>query len=532
MMSEQQGNFDKTTPMPAGGTSGSHVNHVGTTVSGRYQVQQLVGQGGMGALYAAQHVEIGRKVAVKILHPDFRVSEDIFLRFKQEATLAATLSHTNICSVFDFGKLEDGTPYLIMDLLEGTTLADLIAQEGRLEPRRATRIFAQICDALTHAHKKGVAHRDLKPSNIMIENDEGIELAKIVDFGIAKSLEKDAPQLTAAHETIGSPYYMSPEQCQAGPIDHRTDIYSLGCLMYETLTGRTPFRASNALQMMYSHVHNEPDLMSEVAPGSDIPPALEQVVLKAMRKKPEERFQTAEELKQAAFTSVGAKTLDCLVDAAAYRTQTARAISKNQNGSGSAGAKSKKPLIIAAVSLLLLGVAGAVGVSNSDNIALMLDGRAPGYIYNGDDNAPYEWTLKDVSNPSVQAVFLGQAHDTPRSHDNDTSIMGHVTVRVTQKHPEVILVLSSHAQVEWNIVKDPGTKVQKVLLSQCYGQSRVKGVPAADVQQIKHVSMMLSQNEDLANYSYFGEFNDEVKRASKLPINRLQYASQLKAFEI
>ncbi|MBX3153445.1 serine/threonine protein kinase [Candidatus Obscuribacterales bacterium] len=529
----QDQSFDKTTPMPAGGgTSGAYVTHIGTTI-GRYQIQKLVGTGGMGALFAAEHVEIGRKVAIQVLHPDFRVSEDIFARFKQEATLAASLSHTNVCPVFDFGRLEDGTPYLIMDLLEGLTLADLIAREGMLEPRRAVRIFAQICDALSHAHKKGVAHRDLKPSNIMIENDDGIELAKIVDFGIAKSLEKNAPQLTAAHETIGSPYYMSPEQCQAGPIDHRTDIYSLGCLMYETLTGRTPFRAQNALQMMYAHVHNEPEPMNEIAPSAGIPPALEQVVLKAMRKNPDERWQTAEELKVAAFTSVGAKTLDCLVDAAAYRTQSGKPIAKIDSSS-STPSKSKKPLILAGISVLLLGVVGAVGMSNSESIQLLMDGRQPGYIYNGDDNAPTTWVNKNyISNPAVQAVYLGQAHDTPRSEDNNPNIMGHVTVKLTPKFPNSILVLSSHAQVEWNIVKAPGTKINKVYVDQTYGKSRVKGVPPEDVVQLTHVPMSLLSADDPTSDSGFVAWNEEVKKATDgKQIHTLQVAQQLKAFEL
>lgn len=561
MSDTQDSSFEKTisTSSTNSGGATSTVDYIGSTISGRYQVQTLVGRGGMGALYAAQHVDIGRKVAIKVLHPEFRVSEDIFARFKQEATLAATLQHANICSVYDFGKLDDGTPYLIMDLLQGLTLADMITREGRIEPRRAVRIFAQICDALTHAHKKGVAHRDLKPSNIMIENEDGIELAKIVDFGIAKSLEKDAPHLTATHEAIGSPYYMSPEQCQAGPIDHRTDIYSLGCLMYETLTGRTPFKASNALQMMFAHVHNDPEALNSVAPAAEIPGELELVVLKAMAKNPDDRFQTADDLKQAAFTAVGAKTLDCLVDAAKYReyfgdtmSKAGGALSKSgaasskgggssKNGgeisnspeaqTGGQAPSSKKPLIFAAAAIALMGIVGAIAFANQESIALMLDGRKPGYIYNGDD-APVHWSLPNVSDPQVHAVYVSQAHDTPRSHDNDTSIMGHVTVHVTQRHPNVILVLNSNAQIEWKIVREPGTKVQKVLVTSSYGKSEVKGVPVGDVERIKSVSLSLSEGENLMENSYFVEFFNEVEKACGKKIAGMTYASQVKAVEI
>jgi len=545
-MADEEDLYAKTTlsSTPSGAQSGSYMHVVGTTVGGRYQVQKLVGQGGMGALYAAEHIDIGRKVAIKVLNRDFRVSDDIFLRFKNEAKLAATLNHNNICSVYDFGKLDDGTPYLVMDLLQGKTLSHMITKDGRLEPNLTVRMIAQVCDGLTHAHSRDVVHRDLKPSNIMVEETEQGEIAKIVDFGIAKSLEVNAPSLTATHETIGSPYYMSPEQCQAQPVDRRTDIYSLGCLMYECLAGRPPFQASNALQMMYSHVNSQPDPFSVTVPDAVIPDKLEAVILKAMAKNPADRYQATEDLKQAAFDAVGAKSIDCLAvnpESEAFRKKLAE-LEKAKGGAvaaatvGGAVSKTKnKPLILGIVATLLVGAVAFAAV-NAENIQLLMDGRRPGYVYNGDENRPLIFQCNAVSNPQVHMFYLGQAHDTPRSQDNNPEFMGHATVIVSKATPSVILVLGSSAQIEWNIVKEPGTKVEKVIVFSVFNKSQVKGVPETIVERIttrnenESFALMLLEGEDLFKCSNFKYIADRVKDATGKPINTLQYAGQIKEF--
>lgn len=525
--------------------SGQLRDYTGMTLSGRYEISKLVGQGGMGALYAGQHVEIGRKVAIKVLHKDFRVSDDVFLRFKQEASLAATLTHHNICSVYDFGKLDDGTPYLVMDLLQGKTLSAVLESEGRLGVRRAVRIIAHICDALTHAHAKSVVHRDLKPSNIMLDGEPPDEMPKIVDFGIAKSLQTDAPKLTATHETIGSPYYMSPEQCQALEVDHRTDIYSLGCLMYECLTGRSPFKAASALQTMYLHVHSQPEPFKDVVPDATIPPELEEVVLKAMHKDPAERYQTADEMKNAAFAAVGAVSFDCLLidpNSEQFKKQLAAMSQAKKNARAADPQEKKKRFLVPALAAVAAATGLVVfGFANQADIELILDGRKPGEIYNGDDARPLRWDLKNRTTPQVHAVYLGQGHDTPRSKDNDESIMGHATVRVTGRTPEAILILASHAQIEWKVVAAPGTKIEKILIYSTYGHPRVKGVPQDIVKTIEPVSFSLLEGENLQEYGNFAVLNkevgealgDSVKGADRDHlINTFQYAQQLKEFEI
>ncbi|MDZ4836240.1 MAG: serine/threonine-protein kinase [Candidatus Melainabacteria bacterium] len=523
-----------------GNPAKNNVDYTGHTLSNRYEIVRLVGQGGMGSLYAGHHVDIKRKVAVKVLHKDFHCSEEVFLRFKQEATLAATLQHQNICSVYDFGRTDDGAPYLIMDLLEGKTLSEILETEKRLTPRRAVRIVAHICEALSHAHSKGIVHRDMKPSNVIVQGEGTAETSKIVDFGIAKSLQEDALRLTATHETIGSPYYMSPEQCQALPIDHRTDIYSLGCVLYELVTGKTPFKASTALQTMYSHVHTEPESFKLVVSDTEIPAMLEEVVFKAMRKDPDDRFQTAEEFKHAAFAAVGAMSHDCLMQEYTNAPSVKNdAVSKPKREVSTIREKSKfKPVVLALGAVALLGL-GIYGVMHQEDIALIMDGRIPGEIYNGDDAKPEIWTMPTITNPAVFAVYLGQAHDTPRSKDNDLTIMGHARVRVTNETPDVNLVLLSHAQTDWKIDTAPGAQVRNVILGSTYGKSQVKGIPADRIKYIELEGFNPIGSTDVQKDDSFLALNKKVAEAleKNLPgngfiIHSLQAAQQLKEFQI
>lgn len=530
-------------PSLAGGDApGEASSLVGTQVGGKYEVLKMLGRGGMGKVYAGRHIEIGRKVAIKVLDRDFRKNEAPYLRFKQEARLAATLSHSNICSVYDFGELADGTPYLVMDLLEGKTLGEIRVEQKRIEWQRAVNICSQLCDALSHAHSKQVLHRDLKPSNIVIQHEGANEQAKIVDFGIAKSLQEDAPALTATHESIGTPYYMSPEQCKSQKVDHRSDIYSLGCLMYEILTGRPPF-LGDTLQIMFAHVATDPEPFNKVVPEADIPAHLQSAILKAMRKSPDERYQTADEMKQhiLPFASGNANAIVEHAPPASLLKEETEA-SQAKLPSAVRKGKSQKLLIPLVVATLAIGIT-ALGFANREGVIQIMDGRRPGEIYNADDPRPLRWKLPTITNPQVHAIYLGQAHDTPRSKDNDLSIMGHVTVRVTNRTPIAILALASHAQVEWNIVADPGTRIEKVILYSTYGRSQAKGVLGNRIVWVKpeeSISFYLSdQNSSLAEEGAFKKLNREVAaavgdqiKAGDQPINTFQYAQQLKEFEI
>lgn len=274
---------------------------IGKTFADRYVIESVLGLGGMSIVYKATHKLMNRTVAIKMLKR--KMLEEVMLleRFKVEAQAASSLNHQNIITIYDFGVTSDSEPYLVMDCLEGESLKDEIDAKGALPVSRAVSIFKQICDGLDAAHKKGIIHRDLKPANVvLLENDDGSVHVKLVDFGIAKVLPQEgqqAQQLTQTGEVFGSPIYMSPEQCLGKVLDTRSDLYGLGCLMYETLTGKPPFLGTSFLETMNKHVGETPKPMSEIAPNANIPAELEAIVLQCMAKVPEERFTSAGELR-------------------------------------------------------------------------------------------------------------------------------------------------------------------------------------------------------------------------------------------
>lgn len=263
----------------------------------------------MSSVYKAQNLVLNRTVAIKILSGNRNLNEQSLMRFQQEARAASQLDHPGIVKVHDFSVSTDQTPYMVMDYVEGNSISELIANEGPMDSYRAIDLVLQACDALGHAHLKNVVHRDLKPSNIMVtQQKDGSELAKIVDFGVAKFLEEEhasSPQLTRTGEVFGSPLYMSPEQCLGKKVDARSDIYSLACVLYEELTGMPPFRSNNLLATMQMHIADPPPELTKER--SDLPngPRLSSLLLTALAKNPDQRFQTMHEfagaLKEAAL---------------------------------------------------------------------------------------------------------------------------------------------------------------------------------------------------------------------------------------
>jgi eukaryotic-like serine/threonine-protein kinase len=267
---------------------------LGTKVAEKYEVLSEVGHGGMSIVYKARHELMDRIVAIKMLQAALVNDQTSIKRFQQEAQAASCLTHPNVIAVHDYGLAPSGQPYLVMDFLQGESLADVIKRDNHVEGVRAANIFIQACDALEHAHQKGVLHRDLKSGNIMLTEFEGHQdVVKVVDFGIAKLMPNSGKQiqnLTQTGEIFGSPIYMSPEQCLGQQLDSRSDIYSMGTMLYEALTGLPPLMGDTIIDTMQMHVSTKPQPFTAVRPDLKIPPELERICFRAVEKKQDDRF--------------------------------------------------------------------------------------------------------------------------------------------------------------------------------------------------------------------------------------------------
>lgn len=289
---------------------------LGQMLDGRYRLESVLGRGGMGVVYRATHIHLDTQCAVKVLHPELVSNQAAIERFRREARAAGRIQHPNAIQVTDFGVAQDGVVYLVMEMVQGDTLRDVLKKEKKIVPARAIEMMLQVCAAVHEAHEKGVIHRDLKPDNIILQAGTMPERLKVLDFGIAKLREREASgesrvlgeaprefekTLTEAGMLIGTPQYMSPEQCRAKKLDPRSDIYSLGVIAYEMLGGRLPFTGETPIEVVLKHIKELPPPLREVNP--EISPALEGVVMRSLEKDANARQSTtaefAEELKAA-----------------------------------------------------------------------------------------------------------------------------------------------------------------------------------------------------------------------------------------
>lgn len=340
---------------------------IGTTLADKYQILEKLGSGGMGLVYKAKHLLMKRLVAIKLMLPQFAASATALKRFRQEAQAASHLNHPNILKVYDFGVTPQGLPYLVMDLLEGTNLSAELTKHNYLPLERALKIFVQTCAALYHAHQKGVIHRDLKPGNIMLVDYDGqSDVVQIVDFGMAKILSEmdgENEELTKTGEVFGSPMYMSPEQCMGRELDGRSDIYSLGCVMYRTLTGRPAVAGASAMECFNKHATALPAPFAEVAPELMLPPSLEAIIFKAMAKEVHERQDSMAQLREELLAELGQAEISGSMPA---NSQSPQQLSTSQSGSSSASISSNSSASTDAVINASNSVAGA-GAGDSDN---------------------------------------------------------------------------------------------------------------------------------------------------------------------
>jgi len=273
---------------------------LGRVLSERYRILSKLGEGGMGVVYLAEHVVIEKKIALKVLFPDLTRRADLVQRFMQEAKSASRIGHENVIDITDFGQSPEGYVFIAMEYLSGQDLGQLLKATGPMPWSRAQPLVLQMVKALRAAHERGIIHRDMKPENIFVlPRDDGREFIKVLDFGIAKvmGLDEEAPRLTRTGMIFGTPEYMSPEQAQGQRVDHRVDIYAVGCIMYHILTGGVPFKADSFMGILSKHMMEAPEPPRARNPSID--PAVELIILKAMEKDPARRFQTMLEFVQA-----------------------------------------------------------------------------------------------------------------------------------------------------------------------------------------------------------------------------------------
>src|SRR5215472_13759232 len=273
-------------------------------LNGQFQILQKIGSGGMGAVYKALQPEMNRMVGVKILHPKLANRKDLVSRFRREARAMSQLTHPNTVKVFLYGELDDGSLYIVMEFLEGKNLNQTVRAEGPFPVERALPVLIQVCGALDEAHKAGIIHRDLKPENIFLVQSAGLkDYPKVLDFGLAKVGERQMRPgsviLTQEGMVFGTPEFMSPEQAQGRALTPGSDVYSLAVILYEVLTSKLPFDAKNAMDYIQLHVTGRPVPLNQRVPGKTFPPLLEQVIHRALGKRPEDRFASAAEFATA-----------------------------------------------------------------------------------------------------------------------------------------------------------------------------------------------------------------------------------------
>lgn len=345
---------------------------VGTTLAGKYEILSVVGHGGMGVVYKARDALMERFVAIKMLKAQLISDSMSVKRFHQEGRAASRINHPHVITVHEFAISPSGQPFIVMDFLEGTSLAQVIKNDGQVGVERTVKILAQACDALNHAHRHGVVHRDLKPSNIVLINYDGEkDFVKVVDFGVAKLITgagQDLQRLTQAGEVCGSPVYMSPEQCQGDELDPRSDIYSMGVVIYETLTGKLPLIGQTMVETMSKHITDTAPPFNEARPDLYIPERLEAVVFKALSKEQNARHNSMAQLKQDLELAIPKPGRSQVLRSIPPETGSTSGSSKDQQ-------KPSRTLLKATAAIIALVLCGVILVKWMHNMSTLVKAR-------------------------------------------------------------------------------------------------------------------------------------------------------------
>jgi eukaryotic-like serine/threonine-protein kinase len=373
-----------------------------TVLGERYEIGGVLGRGGMAEVHRGRDLRLGREVAVKVLRSDLARDPSFQVRFRREAQAAASLNHPAIVAVYDTGEdrtANGATPYIVMEYVEGETLRDVLRREGHLAPERAMSLAADICGALDFSHRNGIVHRDVKPGNVMITPQGTV---KVMDFGIARAVSDSAATMTSTAAVIGTAQYLSPEQARGESVDARSDVYSLGCLLYELVTGAPPFTGDSPVSVAYQHVREDPRVPSSINP--EVPPELDAILLKAMSKNPANRYQSAADMRNDLLRALAGQRVEATPVMGDAEKTTILAAAPGSYGYGAdgdgewddAGDQARKRR-----RNRLIAVIGVVAV-------LLIGGVTAVVAFNGGDDTPTQ-TVQQVPVPSVAGATQADA---------------------------------------------------------------------------------------------------------------------------
>jgi eukaryotic-like serine/threonine-protein kinase len=436
----------------------------------RYEIGGVLGRGGMAEVHRGRDLRLGREVAVKVLRHDLARDPSFQVRFRREAQASASLNHPAIVAVYDTGEdrtATGATPYIVMEYVEGETLRDVLRREGQLTPERAMALSADICGALDFSHRNGIVHRDVKPGNVMITPQGTV---KVMDFGIARAVSDSAATMTSTAAVIGTAQYLSPEQARGEGVDARSDVYSMGCVLFELVTGAPPFTGDSPVSVAYQHVREDPRLPSSINPN--IPPELDAIVLKAMSKNPANRYQSAAEMRNDLLRALAGQRVEATPVMGDAEKTTILAATPGGPGPYGGGygddgwdddeaARKRKRRIIAIVAVVVaLLVAGAIALA----IAMSGGGEEQ-------DAPPAQVEVPGVVGQTVPAA-------TKLIEDAGLTV-GTVTTQASPAEQEGLVTASTPAP---GALADPETPVNLVVGSGP-GAVAIPGVVGLDVEQ-------------------------------------------------